>query len=66
MIAQIEEAEKNGSFIVFIFHGVGGEHPLNVELDEHHKLLEYLNKRKKDIWVAPMAEVAKYIKDHQL
>lgn len=63
MIAQVEEAEKKGSFIVFLFHGVGGEHPLNIDLEEHRKLLEYLKKRKKDIWVAPMVDVAKYIKE---
>ena len=65
MITQVEEAEKNGSFIVFLFHGVGGEHALNVDLDEHRKLLEYLKKRKNDIWVAPMVEVAQFIKDKQ-
>jgi peptidoglycan/xylan/chitin deacetylase (PgdA/CDA1 family) len=65
MIAQVEEAEKNNSFIVFLFHGVGGEHALNVDLEEHRKLLEYLKTRQKDIWVAPMVEVAQFIKDKQ-
>ncbi|WP_367771136.1 polysaccharide deacetylase family protein [Flavobacterium sp. WC2421] len=65
MIAQVEAAEKAQSFIVFLFHGVGGEHGLNVDLEEHRKLLAYLKKRKKDIWVAPMVEVAKYIKEHK-
>lgn len=65
MIAQIEEAEKAGSFIVFLFHGVGGEHPMNVEESEHQKLLDYLKKREKDIWVATMVDVAKYIKKEQ-
>ncbi|WP_281309978.1 polysaccharide deacetylase family protein [Flavobacterium flavigenum] len=64
MIAEVEEAEKKGSFIVFLFHGVGGEHALNVDLEEHRKLLEYLKKRKKDIWVATMVDVAKYIKEN--
>lgn len=62
MIAQIEEAEKAGSFIVFLFHGVGGEHPLNVDLEEHRKLLLYLKEREQDIWVTPMVDLAKYIK----
>lgn len=65
MISQVEEAEKAGSFIVFLFHGVGGEHPLNVDLEEHRKLLAYLKKRENDIWVAPMVEAAKYIKEKQ-
>ena len=62
MIQKIEEAEKSESFIVFIFHGVGGGHSLNVDLKEHKKLLQYLNKRKEEIWTAPMLEVAKHIK----
>ncbi|MFD2600877.1 polysaccharide deacetylase family protein [Flavobacterium suzhouense] len=65
MIRQIEEAEKQGSFIVFLFHGVGGEHPLNVSEEEHTKLLEYLKKREKEIWVATMVDVAKYIREKQ-
>ena len=65
MIVQIEEAEKSGSFIVFLFHGVGGEHPLNIDLQEHRKLLDYLKNREKDIWVATMLDVAKYIKKGQ-
>lgn len=65
MIAQVQEAEKNSSFIVFLFHGVGGEHPLNVDAEEHRKLLEYLKQRESDIWVAPMVEVAKFIKEKQ-
>jgi peptidoglycan/xylan/chitin deacetylase (PgdA/CDA1 family) len=61
MITKIEEAEKAGSFIVFLFHGVGGEHPLNVDLEEHQKLLLYLKKREKDIWVTTMVDLGKYI-----
>nr|WP_245705950.1 polysaccharide deacetylase family protein [Catalinimonas alkaloidigena] len=65
MIAQIEAAEKVGSLVVFLFHGVGGEHSLNVSREEHRKLLVYLKKRENDLWVAPMVEVAKYIKAQQ-
>ena len=65
MIAEIEAAEKAGSFVAFIFHGVGGEHPMNVENSEHQKLLDYLKKREKDIWVATMVDVARYIKKEQ-
>lgn len=53
MIAQVEEAEKKDSFIVFLFHGVGGEHALNIDLEEHRKLLEYLKKRKKIFGLPP-------------
>ncbi|WP_330444178.1 hypothetical protein [Flavobacterium sp. C4GT6] len=65
MIAEIEEAEKKGSCIVFIFHGVGGGHPLNIDLVEHRKLLDYLKKHKKDIWVPTMLQLGKYIREKQ-
>ncbi|SHF95306.1 Peptidoglycan/xylan/chitin deacetylase, PgdA/CDA1 family [Flavobacterium fluvii] len=65
MIAQIEAAEKAGSFIVFLFHGVGGEHPLNVDFEEHQKLLLYLKNREKDIWVTTMVNLGKYIQTKQ-
>jgi peptidoglycan/xylan/chitin deacetylase (PgdA/CDA1 family) len=65
MIAQIEDAEKAGSFIVFLFHGVGGEHPLNIDLQEHQKLLLYLKNREKDIWVTTMVDLGKYIQKKQ-
>lgn len=65
MIAQIEEAEKAESFIVFLFHGVGGEHALNVDWEEHQKLLLYLKNREKDIWVTTMVDLGKYIQKQQ-
>nr|WP_315200150.1 polysaccharide deacetylase family protein [uncultured Flavobacterium sp.] len=65
MIAQIEEAEKAESFIVFLFHGVGGEHALNIDLEEHQKLLLYLKSREKDIWVTTMVDLGKYIQKQQ-
>ena len=65
MIDKVKAAEKAGSFIVFIFHGVGGEHHLNVALEEHQKLLEYLNQKEKDIWVATMVDLGKFIAEKQ-
>jgi len=47
-----------------LFHGVGGGKPLNVSIQEHQELLKYL-KAKEMIWIAPMLDVAKYIKKHQ-
>ena len=38
---------------------------MNVAEEEHQKLLSYLKKREKDIWVATMVDVAKYIKKEQ-
>jgi peptidoglycan/xylan/chitin deacetylase (PgdA/CDA1 family) len=65
MINLVNEAIKNQAMIVFLFHGVGGEHNINVALSEHRKLLNYIKKNEKDIWVAPMADVAEYIKSYR-
>lgn len=65
MIAQVEEAERQGSVVVFLFHGVGGGHALNTDETEHNKLLAYLKKREKDVWVVPMLEAGRYIKQKQ-
>ena len=65
MIAQVKEAEQAGSLVVFLFHGVGGEHSLNIGAEEHRKLLAYLKEREPDVWVAPMVTVADYIREHR-
>ncbi|MDO6738829.1 polysaccharide deacetylase family protein [Wenyingzhuangia sp. 2_MG-2023] len=66
MIALVDEAIKNKKLLVFLFHGVGGGSPLNVGIKEHQQLLEYLNLQKKKVWVAPMVDVALYIKQNHL
>jgi hypothetical protein len=51
------------ALLVFLFHGVGGEHALNVALGDHRKMLYFLKDNEKDIWVAPMVEIAKYVRE---
>ncbi|GAA4237647.1 polysaccharide deacetylase family protein [Postechiella marina] len=62
MIGLVDEAIKNNKLLVFLFHGVGGGSPLNVENVDHQKLLKYLDFKQHDVWVAPMVEIAKYVK----
>jgi len=50
---------------VFLFHGVGGQHSLNVSLQAHRQLLHYLQQKQKNVWVAPMIDVAEYIKSYR-
>ncbi|MBU1008782.1 MAG: polysaccharide deacetylase family protein [Bacteroidetes bacterium] len=66
LIAMVEKARKDFSLIVFIFHGVGGEHAINVDLAEHNKLLRYLKENERDIWVATMADIAEFVMAHQM
>jgi sialate O-acetylesterase len=62
LINMVKEAESTGSLLVFLFHGVGGEHSINVSSEAHRQLVMYLKENEKDIYIAPMAEIAKYIK----
>jgi len=66
LIAWAKKAIATNSLLVVLFHGVGGGNALDVSLAAHKEFLEYLKNNEKDIWVAPMLEVADYIKQHQL
>ncbi|MDN3580728.1 polysaccharide deacetylase family protein [Mucilaginibacter flavus] len=65
MIDLVEKARQSHTLLVFLFHGVGGGHNINVSLDAHSKLLHYLKANEKAIWVAPMVDVARYIKNQE-
>ena len=65
MIALVRHAMESHTLLVFLFHGVGGGHNLNVGLREHSELLHFIKDHEKDIWVAPMVDVAEYIRAHQ-
>lgn len=64
LIELVNKAMNNEALIVFLFHGVGGEHSINVSLEAHCKLLHYLKQNEKNIWVAPLIDVAEYIKEY--
>src|SRR5437763_9445370 len=65
LISLVKQAMQKHALLVFLFHGVGGEYALNVSLTAHHQLLQFLKASQKDVWVAPMLDVAKYIKKVQ-
>lgn len=62
MIQLVKQAEQTNTLLVFLFHGVGGEHAINVSLEAHRQLLQFLKQNEKDIWIAPMIDVARYVK----
>jgi sialate O-acetylesterase len=62
MINLVKQAQQTHTLLVFLFHGVGGGHNLNVGLKEHSQLLHYLKAHEKEIWIAPMVDVAERIK----
>jgi peptidoglycan/xylan/chitin deacetylase (PgdA/CDA1 family) len=62
MIEWVKQAVETNSLLVILFHGVGGGNALNVSIPAHREFLQYLKKNEKDIWIAPMLDVAEYIK----
>lgn len=65
LVAWAKQAEATNSLLVILFHGVNGGNALNVSLAAHSQLLHYLKQHEKDIWIAPLLEVAEYIKQVQ-
>jgi len=63
MISLVQKAMSTHTLLVFLFHGVGGGHTLNVGLREHSLLLHFLKEHEQEIWIAPMVEVAEYIRN---
>lgn len=58
----VDQAVLTNSLLVILFHGVGGGNALDVSIRAHREFLRYLKKEEKDIWIAPMLEVAEYIR----
>ena len=65
LIAAVDKAKAEKAYLVFLFHGVGGEHGLNCSEKNHRILLEYLDKLKEQVWIAPVVEISSFIKEHQ-
>ena len=65
LISIVKKALSQKALLVFLFHGVGGGHFLNVSLAAHRKLLYFLKQNENEIWIAPMIEVADFIKEYR-
>lgn len=61
LIASINKAMEFGTIAIFMFHSVGGGY-LNVDAEEHRKLLEYISKNRKDIYCGTFMEVMEYVR----
>ena len=62
LIKMVEKAKESNALLVFLFHGVGGEHSLDVSLSAHRELLTYLSKNENLVWTTTMAEAAVHIR----
>ena len=58
----VDNAMQTNSLLVILFHGVGGGNALDVSLQAHRDILKYIKQNEKNIWIAPMLDVADYIK----
>lgn len=63
--AWVQQAIQRNALLVILFHGVGGGNSLNISVEDHRKFLKSLKKQEKDIWIAPMVEVARFVKEWQ-
>ena len=63
MIELVKQAQKSGKLLVFLFHGVGGEHSLNVSKEAHSQLVHYLKENEKDIYIDTMFNIAEHINE---
>lgn len=61
LIAVVKEAMQKKGFVVFLFHGVGGEHNIDVSIEAHRKLIQFLKQNEKDVWTAPFLEICQYV-----
>ncbi|RZK93081.1 MAG: chitooligosaccharide deacetylase [Pedobacter sp.] len=61
----VDQAIESRSLLVILFHGVGGGNPMDVTLKDHRELLAYIKYKENEVWVAPMIDVAKYIKNNK-
>jgi peptidoglycan/xylan/chitin deacetylase (PgdA/CDA1 family) len=61
--AVVDDVRSDGGWLIFMFHGVGGDY-LVTDDDAHQALLDYLQAHP-EIWVAPFGTVAKAVKRAQ-
>ncbi len=57
LIALADSAKSGGAWVVFGFHGVGGDHT-PVAADAHEALLAYLDEHRSEIYVGTFGELA--------
>ena len=62
MIGLVEQLTALGRWLILAFHEIDGAR-LTVDSYEFNLLLDYLHRRREDIWTAPVAQVARRIAD---
>jgi len=65
MIELVKKAIETNSLLVFLFHGVGGEHSMDVSLSAHQELIEYLKSHETEVWTTTTLEAVENIRKNQ-
>jgi peptidoglycan/xylan/chitin deacetylase (PgdA/CDA1 family) len=63
LVSQVKQAMADHALLVFLFHGVGGEHAINEPAADHHSLVAFLKQQEGDIWIATMRDVCAYVRN---
>jgi hypothetical protein len=59
----IERATNMNGWIIFMFHGVGkGTHSGFIDVEQHVRLIDYLEENSSRIWTASMVQVARHLR----
>ena len=61
LCAAVDEAVAAGRWLVLVFHGVGGEHGLNVEVPDFEQLVSHLARETESVWTDSFINVAEEI-----
>ena len=65
MIEFVNRAAEYGTMAVFMFHGVGGGHNLNVSREAHQELLAYLNANRDRFWTERFDKVMAHVRSER-
>ncbi len=61
MIDLVKQAESSGGWMIFLFHGVGGDY-ISVTTDAHAQLVEYLSGNRNSVYTDTFGKIAGHIK----
>lgn len=60
--SRVDDAIRDKALLVFLFHGVEKGAPLSTSYTIHKELVEYIKSKESEIWIAPMIDVANFVK----
>jgi peptidoglycan/xylan/chitin deacetylase (PgdA/CDA1 family) len=61
LISLIDKIIDRRQLIIFVFHGIGGGHDIDMGIKEHYQFLQYLKSREADVWITTLRDAVKYM-----